>query len=203
MSPRAPTEIELNRRLALLGAVEAFADRGYERTELEDLRQGSGTDHSSYPDCFADKESCFLAAYDLLLSEALRQISASARARGTWSEKLAAGLATILKIVDQRPGPARLVLLEAKAASAKTAIRYRATLRMGANFLRAGRAHRQRPMPAGIDFALAGGLAVMIAQQLRSRPGEPAAALYPEALRFLLCPYLPESAANELIAEPA
>jgi hypothetical protein len=116
---------------------------------------------------------------------------------------MAAGLSALLEMLDERPAAARMVFLETKTVGPEAITRYMSTVRSGAGFIRGGQAHTTESIPPKVPLMLAGGLAFMVTQHLRGRPGEPVAGLYPEALRCLFLPYLSKPETDELLARAA
>jgi hypothetical protein len=191
------------RRGALLAYVEVFTVCGYKRTEVADLVAAYPTiDDLAFCSYFADKETCFLRAYDLLVAEAIDRIAIPTSAHGPWPARLAAGLHRLLELIDANPAAARLVLVESQFAGEAALRRYMATLKNLAAFMCGGRrcvATTEHPPPI-LDSVLPAGVASALRLQLLR--GEPAASLYAELLALLLQPYLGETETASALAVP-
>ncbi|MEA2379823.1 MAG: hypothetical protein QOD13_3730 [Thermoleophilaceae bacterium] len=57
--------VEASQRTRLLEAVgRAVAERGYAAATIDDVVRGAGVSKKTFYDHFADKQECFLAAYE-------------------------------------------------------------------------------------------------------------------------------------------
>lgn len=113
----APRDVvERSQRERLLEAMaSAVAEKGYARTAVADVLAGAGVSRKAFYELYANKEECFLAAYDFGTDELLAAIEkaftaerdpllASAAASGAYLEELAG-----------RPAFARTFLVEVLA----------------------------------------------------------------------------------------
>src|SRR4051794_32256990 len=94
----------------------AVAKKGYAATTVGDVVAGAGVSRKTFYEHFADKQECFLAAFDSGV-EALLSAIASARPDGTgWSAWLRARVRAYLRTLAARPEFARAFLIEVFAA---------------------------------------------------------------------------------------
>ena len=78
------------RRRILEAMVEVVAERGYPETRVVDIIERAGVSRKTFYELFADKEECFLAAYDHALGLLYRGTemafeSATEKTWGWWS----------------------------------------------------------------------------------------------------------------------
>lgn len=176
-----------DRERVLADVTEVFATEGYGATTREQLRL------CIYPlvldSLVADKEDCFLAAFDHLTAQARYEMAASAPIDAPWPDRLAAGLRTLLDLIDANPMAARLVLVEAQVATADVTRRFFETVKSAGPFMREGRILAGEQIPVLADSVLPGGVAGTLANHASARPEEPASDLYGELLEVLLSPY--------------
>lgn len=116
--PGTPREAaHRNQRERLMGALVAVcANRGYEATSVADLVEVSGVSRRAFYEHFRDKEDCCLAAIEEIRGAAMTLTTASLELDGTWQERAARGMATLLEQLVALPAAARLCLVEAYAA---------------------------------------------------------------------------------------
>jgi AcrR family transcriptional regulator len=190
LSDLAPSQDALSaadRRHDLTAATEVFTTEGYAATTTDQLQL------RIYPrifdSLFTGKEDCFLQTFEHIADEARGHIVTAAQIGDTWPQRLANGLWALLQLVDEEPGPARLVLVEAQVATPAVFGRYFATIRSIAPFMREGRLLADDEMPAMADSFLPGGIASSLAQHLKAGHEAPVSSLYGELLRFLLAYY--------------
>ncbi len=93
------------KRQAMLEAMLATVGKsGYEQTSVRAVLSHTGIYRQAFYDNFADKQGCFLEAYDLGLERLEGVVLAAASGRKSWLGKLRTGLAAFL-------GDARLVTI--------------------------------------------------------------------------------------------
>ncbi len=193
------------RRQILASVVEVFAERGYERTSVEDLVDATGLDIGSFLVHFADKGECFLASYEFILASARARVQASLTNDDPWPQRLAAGLAAIFALIDEEPVAARFVFdascVGPPAISGRTLVE---TVGLK-TFMGEGRtfADHGYPLPEVLDSALPGGVAFVIHRRLSATPPDPVAPLYEEMLQVLLLPYLGKAVTAEFMTSDA
>jgi len=193
-----PREVlaEHQRERILEAAVEVFAARGYQGTTVDHLVAAGHIGVGSFYDQFANKEECFLAAYERVESSWRGRIASAIPADETWPRRLAAALAALLEAIEEEPPAARLALVEVQAAGARALAEHDRTLDEVAELLRQGREHSAVPeqLPATLEVATVGGLAWFLQQRI---VGDEATEL-PEVLEVVAAPYLGEKATAEL-----
>src|ERR1700686_637619 len=108
------TEIQRSRMLA--AAVDAVEQVGCARMTVAQVIRRARVSRKTFYDVFADREDCFLAAFDQGLEQA-RSLATDAYARESgWLDGMRAALARVLRLMDEEPGLARLCVVEALGA---------------------------------------------------------------------------------------
>jgi AcrR family transcriptional regulator len=108
------TQIQRSRMLA--AAVEAVEDVGYARMTVAQVISRARVSRKTFYDVFADREDCFLAAFEQALSQA-RLIAQEAYVNEpSWRDGVRAALAKLLMFMDEEPGLAKLCIVEALGA---------------------------------------------------------------------------------------
>jgi AcrR family transcriptional regulator len=185
-----------DRIIASLAAV--CAERGYPATTVEAVIVHAGVSRRTFYDLFADKEECFIAAYDLIMERLLRDVGqAYSAGERPWPQRLAALLRAVIELFTAEPAIARLVIVEVLAAG-RPALQHRdAALERFAAFFEAGEAELPPAMESRTLLAQAviGGLyetlyTSTVEQQVARLPE-----LLPDLVYCALVPYLGHAAA--------
>src|SRR5215475_4448379 len=97
LSRRAVTESQ--RRRILRALVEAVADRGYAETRVADVIAVAGVSRKTFYELFADKEDCFLAAFEGWSGQLADHANDAYEAAGDapWADRIRAALAAFLE----------------------------------------------------------------------------------------------------------
>lgn len=167
-TPRGETE--RNQRERLFGAMVAVAStKGYGATSVADLLAVSGVSRKAFYEHFADKESCFLATLEEILSGASAITASRLRRAGSWEERAERSLTSFLELLVAQPAAARLCVVESHAAGPAAVARVdKATA--GFNEMMA-QALRERPdygeMPEELLWAMVGGMQRIVHTRLR------------------------------------
>ena len=113
----SPREVGQRQRERLLRAiVSCAAERGYADTTIADVVRVARTSRSAFYEHFADKEACFLAAYEQMTSAFIdASLQAAAGVQG-WQAKLHAGIGTYFRFMAERPEVAASTVVEIHSA---------------------------------------------------------------------------------------
>jgi len=186
------------RRRILEATAELVAEQGYGETTIEQIVRRARVGYATFYKHYADKGEAFLALLDAAIERTAYVVEeAYDREGGPWTDKVGAGLGALLKIASEHPSVARASLLEAPTAGPEAAARHEAALKRFAPLLRPGRELNPRAdkLPESLEDTLVGGVVWVINQRLIAGEAERLRALLPEALEFLLRPYVGEDAA--------
>jgi AcrR family transcriptional regulator len=108
----------------MLSAIaEAVADKGYAATTVGDVVSGAGVSRKTFYEHFADKEECFLAAWDAGVELLLEAIMASRTEASDPVGRMRAGLRAYLETLAGSPAFARSFLIEVVAAGPRAEAR--------------------------------------------------------------------------------
>jgi AcrR family transcriptional regulator len=115
--------VAASQRARLLEAVgRAVADRGYAAATIDDIVRGAGVSKKTFYEHFADKEECFVAAYEAAAEELFRRVSEAHGGTGDdWLERTRAGIRAYLQWLAAEPALARVFLIEVAAAGPRAA----------------------------------------------------------------------------------
>ncbi|HEX8690629.1 MAG TPA: TetR/AcrR family transcriptional regulator [Solirubrobacterales bacterium] len=182
------------RERMLLATAELVAERGYQKTTIELIAKTARVALVTFYEQFADKEECFLAAFDENVAAAREVFAELLDPQQPWPDQIAAGLEILLEMVVNEQARAKLCIVEAQAAGGTALARYQAMLESVAPKLREGRELNPRAerLPEGLEVAIAGGLAWLIHQRLVAGRVDGLKELLPEMLQVTLTPYVGE-----------
>jgi AcrR family transcriptional regulator len=168
--PRA--EVEDNQRERLYGAtVAVVANKGYINTTVADLTEMAGVSRTTFYRYFADKEACFLATLELLLTGITALTRSGLAGEGSWQERSEAGMATFVGMLVTQPDAARICVVESDAAGPKAIGMVDATAAKFARMLSDvfEELPDQRRMPKVIVDAMIGGIRKVLQTRLHRR----------------------------------
>jgi AcrR family transcriptional regulator len=180
-------------RERILDAAERLVgEGGCAHTSIEAIVKAAGVSSVTFYEHFADKEACFLAAFERAVGETQARLAAAAAPELSWPERFCTALRALLAAVAADPGRARLCLVEAQTGGPALSARFDALLDRVAALLRGGRALQTAPpdLPPTLEEATAGGLAWLLRERIERGQAEQVEALYPKLVDVALAPYL-------------
>ncbi|MDQ3850823.1 MAG: TetR/AcrR family transcriptional regulator [Actinomycetota bacterium] len=134
--PQAPREEQ--QRLRLMAAMtEAVAAKGYAATTIADVVGRARVSRRTFYEQFADKEDCFLAAYDLAAQMVMGEITGAASRDVAWEHRVRDGIDAYLAGMAREPAVTRVFLVEILAAGPRALARRRQVHERFAALLRA------------------------------------------------------------------
>jgi TetR/AcrR family transcriptional regulator len=123
-----PARRERTRREILVAAERCFAERGFERTRLEDIGALAGLGAPALLYHFPGKRELYHAVLDDLFGDLLRQVGGVLADGGDLPGRIEAVVRLLVAFVGRRPAAARITLREASAddPSVRAEVRARA-----------------------------------------------------------------------------
>ncbi|HYJ21129.1 MAG TPA: TetR/AcrR family transcriptional regulator [Solirubrobacterales bacterium] len=194
------------RQMILDGMLEAVGADGYEHTSVRTVLDRTGVYRQAFYDNFADKDDCYLQAYDAGVERVETLVLTAAAAESNWEGKLRAGLGALLDFLDAEPDIGRALVVEVHAAGPEALAKRTAALARINHFLDQARAvagNSQSPPPIAGE-GIAAGIHAVIHSRLSAGGTDSFRQLLPEFMYFAVLPYFgPESAAAEMKASKA
>jgi AcrR family transcriptional regulator len=107
----------------------AVAERGYPDTTVGDVVAKASVSRSTFYAQFADKEACFVAAYDFAMDHALERLSEASQSLhgGSWRSRARSDLTTYMEVLASEPAIAFALHVEVLAAG-PVALEHRAQM---------------------------------------------------------------------------
>jgi AcrR family transcriptional regulator len=94
-------EIQRARILSAMGGL--VRERGAAGVTVAHVVSRSGVSRRTFYELFADREDCFLAAFDLAVARAKESVVSAYREAGGWRERVRSGLEALLGFFDAEP----------------------------------------------------------------------------------------------------
>lgn len=180
-------DVEGNQRERLYGAMVAVSTTaGYGRTRVSDLIELAGVSRATFYRYFDNKEECFLATLDEILSAALVVTSRPVREEGPWEDRARRGIAVFTDLLVSQPASARMCLVEAYAVGPAATRRVDKAMagfeQLLAFFFK--QLSDEGPMPPELVAALVGGLRKVVHTRLHRRTEGELTTLLPEIVEL-------------------
>ncbi len=96
--------------------VEVAREQGASGVTVARIVARSGVSRRTFYELFEDREDCFLAGFDLAVQGAARRVLPAYGVRGTWRERVRAGLGALLEYFDDEPGMGALCVVDTLGA---------------------------------------------------------------------------------------
>jgi AcrR family transcriptional regulator len=200
-SPRLPAGrhglprefIAQNQRERIITAlVDTVAEHGYNATTVAHITKAASVSRRTFYEHFADKEACFLAAYEMVADHIRDSMQVAAEAFEEWPQKVRAALGTMLSFLAGEPELARVCMIEPVAAGGEIAAKHRASMQGFVEILKAGRPEHsgERPLPEATEATLVGGIVSLIVREINAGRTEQLEDLLPDLVELTLAPYL-------------
>jgi AcrR family transcriptional regulator len=174
--------VEASQRTRLLEAVgRAVAERGYAAATIDDVVRRAGVSKKTFYDHFADKQECFLAAYESASEELLDRVREAHAVHDDWLERTRAGIVAYLRWLAADPALARVYLVEVAAAGPRALERREALRDRYAELIRE---RRPSALPFEILHAVVAAVDDVVVRHIREHGAERLPELEPILMRL-------------------
>jgi AcrR family transcriptional regulator len=190
--------VKADQRQRILRATgELVAKRGYNAVTVELIVKRAKVSYKTFYAHFSNKEEAFLELFDAVMAQTRAQIDAAlvAEADAPWPQQVIAGLRALFNAFIADPLIARASIVEAPTVGPLIIERYEKAMTVISPLLRQGREAQPEELPATLEDTLAGGVLWSAYQRLIVGEAERIEALLPEAIEFVLRPYIGEAEA--------
>jgi AcrR family transcriptional regulator len=179
------------RQTILVGMLEAVGAEGYESTSVRSVLDRTGVYRQAFYDNFADKDECYLQAYDLGVERVEALIFEAAAGEDDWTGKLRAGLGALLDFLDAESDIGRALIVEVHAAGPEALAKRSAAMARVNAFLDQARedAAQSESPPSIAGEGIAAGVHAVIHSRLATGSGGGFRQLLPEFMYFAVLPY--------------
>lgn len=191
------------RERMLLAVAEAVAEQGFATTTVADIIARARLSRRTFYEHFADKEECFLAAYDTVVEQLLAAVGQAYEQADGWARKVHDGLETFLAYLAAEPAFARMCIVEVVAAGGEARGRRDAAMRVFVDFLEPGREEAPKGIvvPALAAEIVVGGIYEIIYSRLQRDAADELIEMLPELLYSALVPYIGHQTAERAVRD--
>jgi AcrR family transcriptional regulator len=181
-----------NQRERILEAtITVVAEYGYATATVGDIVTTARLSRRTFYEHFANKEECFLAAYDATVKELMTEVAGGWTTASDWRTKIRSSVEAFVGYIVAHPVAARACIVEVAGAGEAARRRRDEAIQAFADFL--GAAARalstQRDVsPVAVELIVGGLYEFVYSRLVRDRPEDLAAAL-PELVFHALVPF--------------
>jgi AcrR family transcriptional regulator/DNA-binding MarR family transcriptional regulator len=196
------TQIQRSRMLA--AAVEAVEEVGYARMTVAQVISRARVSRKTFYDVFADREDCFLAAFEQALSQARLIAQEAYEHESSWRDGVRAALARLLLFMDEEPGLAKLCIVEALGAGERVLERRAQVLDELAEVIDRGRGatNAMREPPEVTAEGVVGAIFAVLHTRVLEHGEERLTDLLGPLMSMIVLPYLGARAAGRELSKP-
>jgi AcrR family transcriptional regulator len=206
----------------LLAARQVVAQEGYARMSVERVVARAGVSRKTFYDLFENREDCFIEAFDDAIDRVASVVREAYDSQTGWRDRMRAGLASVLGLLDDEPELRTVCVVEALAAGPRVLEHRTRVLRALIAAVDEGRSEAKKEAPPLAAEGVVGAvLAVIHARALESGPvpapegrasatsphrraaPKPLSDLQGALMGMIVLPYLGAAAADRELARPA
>lgn len=186
------------RERILEGMLQSVGSSGYDATSVRTVLDSTGLYRQAFYDNFADKDACYLEAFDFGVARLEATVLPAAASEKSWQGKLRAGLGALLEALDEDPDLGRALIVEVHAAGAQALEKRAEVMDRITAFVDSARdaGEGESPPPIAPEGIVAGIHAVVHAR-LATGSNEGFRELLPEFMYFAVLPYFGSDAADQ------
>jgi AcrR family transcriptional regulator len=197
------TELQRSRLIAaMIAAIEANGLRG---VTVAQVLTRARISRKTFYEIFDDLEGCYLATFERSVDHARELMRRAYHEQPGWRGGVRAALSSLLALMDQERGLARLCLVDALGAGPRVTHRRGQLLSELAHAIDGGRAvsnARHAPHPLTAE-AIAGGIAGLLHTRLLHEDPAPLTDLHGPLMSIIVLPYLGRAAASKELGAPS
>jgi AcrR family transcriptional regulator len=200
---RPVTELQLSRMLSAV--VETVEEVGYARATVSHVIGRARVSRKTFSDVFANREDCFLAAFEQAVFKATMLAREAYDSESSWQEGIRSALVRVLKLMDEEPRLARFVVVDSLAAGATVLRRRAQVLGELARIIDEGRPHGDvagEPPRVTSELVVASVLGLLYGRLLEECE-EPLTDLLGPLMGAIVLPYLGAKTALRELSRPA
>jgi AcrR family transcriptional regulator len=191
---------QIQRARILAAMFDVATEHGAAHVSVADVVERSGVSRRTFYETFADREDCFLAAFNDALAFASQRVLPAYQAERRWRDQVRAAVIAFMSFLDEEPVIGRLLIRESLTGGAKTRTRREQVLAQIASAIDRGReesantAAMLQPLTAE---GLVGGALSIIDARLSLSSDPPVIGLANVLVSMIVLPYLGPAAARK------
>jgi AcrR family transcriptional regulator len=195
---------EIQRGRVLAAACEVATERGAGATTVAHIVARAGVSRRTFYELFADREDCFLAAFDQAVERVAARMAPAFAGPGRWHERTRAALVAGLGFFDEEPELGALCVVHALGAGPR-ALEHRAAI-VGVlvdAVDEGGQSSRGRPPGRLTAEGVVGSVLAILHKRLAEGSRESLSSLTGPLMAMIVLPYLGSAAAERERERPA
>ena len=179
------------RQRILEGMLEAVGSLGYDGASVRTVLGRTGLYRQAFYDNFADKDACYLEAFDFGVARLESVVIAAAAGEESWQGKLRAGLGALLDALDEDPDVGRALIVEVHAAGAEALAKRTEAMGRITGFVDQARADAEESEspPSIAPEGIVAGIHAVVHSRLARGANDGFRELLPEFMYFAVLPY--------------
>lgn len=199
--PEAPTLRLVSspkRQMILEGMLEVVGRHGYEAASVRMVLDRTGLYRQAFYDNFADKDACYLEAFDFGVARLEAIASAAAADQESWQGRLRSGLGALLEALDSDPDLGRALFVEVHAAGPEGLQRRSRAMKRVTDFIDSARhaSEGSESPPAIAAEGIVAGMHAVVHARLAANEEGGFRELLPEFMYFAVLPYFGSDVAD-------
>jgi AcrR family transcriptional regulator len=203
---RLPSDLvrAVQRERLIVAMLRAASELGYRGTNVQDVIDRAGVSRPTFYEHFANKDDCFLAAFDTSAERLKDKVTAAFNQGGdVWRDRLRLGIGALLQFASSEPETARTLIVEARAGSAASVKR---RIELLDDFATCLDSQARELLPFGRSFSpitaigIVGGVEALLYARLCKGEYAELESLLPSLMYFIVLPYEGHEAAGEELA---
>jgi AcrR family transcriptional regulator len=199
---------EIQRARILLAMSELVRERGATSVTIAHVVSRSGVSRRTFYELFADREDCFLAAFDSAVATGGERLLAAYASAAPWRERIRAALLAALEFLDAEPELGYLCVVGALSGGQRALERRAEVLGSLIDALHEGRpdtkgAAGERVVAEGVVGAVLSVIHARLIEQSLGRGRGPLIELLSPLMGIIVLPYLGSAAAQRESTKPA
>jgi AcrR family transcriptional regulator len=194
----------VQRERLIVAMLKASAELGYRETNVQDVIDRAGVSRPTFYEHFANKEDCFLAAFDTSAERLRNKVDLAALKGGdNWRDRMRFAIEELLRFGATEPDTARALIVEARAGSVDAVMR---RVELLDHFATCLDTQVRELLPEAPAFSMTtatgiiGGVESLLYARLCKGEHESLESLLPSLMYFVVLPYEGHEAASEELA---
>ncbi|HEX6666036.1 MAG TPA: hypothetical protein VF081_05530 [Solirubrobacterales bacterium] len=176
--------------------LEAVGAEGYALASVRSVLGRTGLYRQAFYDHFADKQDCYLQAYDYGVEQVETRVRAAAEGATSWRVGLRSGMGALLDFFESEPEVGRALLVEVHAAGPEALAKRDSAVRQFGTYLDRARNDGAGAAPAIAAEAVAAGIHSVLHARLAAHEDDGFRRLLPEFMYIAVLPYYGAEAAS-------
>jgi AcrR family transcriptional regulator len=194
----------IQRARVLAALCEVVVERGAGGATVARVVARAGVSRRTFYELFADREDCFLAAFDQAVQRAAVRVAPAFAGAGRWRERIRGALVALLGFFDEEPDLGALCVVHALGAGPRALERRAEVVRVLVAAVEEGGVEAKRGEVAPLSGeGVVGAVLAVLHTRLLERGGGPLTSLASPLTGMIVLPYLGSAAATRELARPA